>query len=390
MRIVSALCLSVLTLAACGGKKPPPVDASPPPAEDVAKAAEDAAAAAPDAAPAPADAAAPDAAPADAAAVAGDAAAVAGDAAAVAGDAVAGDAASANADLIKHGEYVASLTGCALCHTAFGPKGPALDKMWAGGLEVPEAFGTWRTPNISQDKKTGIGGWTDQEIINAVREGKRPDGSMLYPIMPYPFYNRMSDTDVKALVAYLRTVPAIENAVAGNDLKLPKMPVPAATGADSPTEPVKRGEYLTTIMHCAACHTEMGPEGPNMAKWMAGSPVPMEMPQLGEGKLYASNITPHPTTGIGSWTDAEITAALREMKHKDGSPIMGPMQMYLMGWAKIPDADMSAIVAFLRTLPPVDNAIPKSTFKPHGPPPGDAPPAADAGAAPDDKGDAKP
>lgn len=379
MRIVSLVCLSVIATSACGGKKPAGPDAAPPPeevskpAEDAAPAAEDVAKAAEDAAKAAADAAA---------APAGDAAAAA-DAAAPSGDA----AAAVDPEMIKHGEYVAAIAGCALCHTAMGPQGPVLDKMWAGGLEIPEAFGTWRSPNITQDKKTGIGGWSDAEIIAAVREGKRPDGSMLYPVMPYPFYNRMSDKDAKALVAFLRTVPAIENAVAGNtDLKLPKMPVPAPTGAEPEAEPAKRGEYLATIMHCGACHTPMGPEGPDMSKWLAGNPEGMEIPMMGEGKLYMPNITPHPTTGIGGWTDAEIAASIKEAKHKDGSPIMGPMQMYVAAWSKISDADIAAVIAYLRSVPAVDNAIPKSTFKPHAaPPPGGAPgaaPAADGGAAP--------
>jgi|GEM_PF-448654 len=363
MRIVPALCLSLLTLAACGGKKPDPVDATPPPGEVVAKA-EDAAEALEDVAKAKDDAVA---------------AVAAADASAAAASVAAASVAAANLEL--HGEYIAAISGCALCHTAIGPNGPMLDKMWGGGLEMPEVFGTWHSPNISQDKKSGIGGWTDQEIINAVREGKRPDGSLLYPIMPYTFYNRMSDRDVKALVAYLRKVPAVENVVAGNDLKLPKMPVPAALGAESPTEPVTRGEYLTTLMHCAACHTAMGPQGPDRAKWLAGSAEGMEIQQFGEGKLYAPNITPHATTGIGGWTDAEIIAAIKELKHKDGTIIRGPMQLYMMGWSRISKSDMRAIVAYLRSLPPIDNPIPRSTFKPHGSKPPEAP-GADAGAAP--------
>lgn len=358
MRIVTAICL--VGLAACGGKKAAEEVTTPPaaevaPAEEVAAPAEDAAAKAEDAA-----AKAEDAAKVD------DAAAKADDAAKVDDAAAAADVAAVDPELIKRGEYVAGISGCALCHTAFGPTGPALDKMWGGGLEVPEEVGTWRSPNISQDKKTGIGSWTDQQIIDAVREGKRPDGSTLYPVMPYPFYNRMSDADAKALVAFLRTVPPVDNAVAGNDLKIGKPPVPPATGAEAPAD--KRGEYLTSLMHCGACHTVMTPQGPDMAKWMAGG-TKFEMPMFGEGALYSQNITPHPTTGIGGWTDAEIVASLREMKHKDGAPIMGPMQMYQMGWSKIADADMTAIVGYLRALPPIDNAVPKSTFKPKGPPP---------------------
>jgi len=388
MRLVSLVVLSMIATGACGGKKPAPADVAAPP-EEVAAPAEDTAQPAPDAEKAPEDAAK---APEDAAAPAGDVAAAGDAGAAAAGDAgAAADAAAAAVDpeVIKRGEYVAAVAGCALCHTAMGPQGPMLDKMWAGGLEIPEAFGTWRSPNITQDKKTGIGGWSDAEIIAAVREGKRPDGSLLFPIMPYPFYNKMSDKDAKALVAYLRTIAAIDNAVAGNtDLKLPKMPMPAPTGAEPEAEPVKQGEYLATLMHCGACHTPMGPEGPDMGKWLAGSAEGMEIPFMGEGKLYMPNITPHPTTGIGAWTDAEIATAIKEAKRKDGTPIMGPMQMYVPAWSKISDADIAAIVAYLRSVPAVDNAIPKSTFKPHAPPPPGGEPGADAGAAP--APDAKP
>jgi mono/diheme cytochrome c family protein len=269
--------------------------------------------------------------------------------------------------------------GCEQCHTPF--KGPAPDhsKRYAGGLEVPEVFGTWRSPNISQDKDTGIGGWTDEQIIDAIRLGKRPDGEQLYPIMPYLFYNAMSDSDAKAIVAYLRTVPAVNHTVERVELKLPKIPAPPAKGTEPDTaDAVAHGGYLANMMHCAACHTPMSPEGPDMSRAFAGG-MELELPPLGEGKLYTANLTSDKKTGIGAWSDEEIVAAIRQMKKRDGSMIMPPMALYQGGWAMMTDADVNHLVAFLRSLPAIANAVPASTFKPHA-----APPAAPPGDAPAD------
>ncbi len=374
MRLHRPILLVVaLGLFGCGKKDPTPAPvpsnpstpsnpANPAPTPSEADAAP--AAATPDAAPAPA-------AEADAVAQAApDAAAPAApDAAAPAPTDDATAAAPADAALIARGAFIAGISGCPQCHTPFGPNGPDMAKAWAGGLEVPEAFGTWRSPNITQDKKTGIGGWTDEEILASVREGKRPDGSGLYPVMPWPFYHRMSDDDGKALVAFLRTIAPIENAVAGNtDLKLPKMELPKPAGTPPGPEPLAQGEYLATLMHCGACHTPMTDKGPDMSRWLAGG-MKFEMPFLGEGAVYASNLTPH-ATGIGEWTDAELITALRDMKRKDGSPIMGPMAMYQATWSQIPEAELGHIVAYIRSVPPVDNAVPKSDFKSKGPLPG--------------------
>lgn len=308
--------------------------------------------------------------PADKPAVAADAGAGAG------AEKPAGDPA-----LVERGKYLADLMGCQHCHTPFGPNGPDLDKAWAGGLEIPEKFGTWRSPNISMDKDTGIGGWTDQQIIDAIREGKRPTGDGLFPIMPYLFYNAMSNDDARALVAFMRTVPAISNKVErATDLKIPKIPAPPPTGqAPDKADPVAHGGYLVSLMHCGACHTPMKKDGsPDMAKMFAGG-FPMELPMMGEGVLYSSNITPDEKTGIGAWSEEDVTRAIREMKKKDGTPILPPMALYQTGWYRIEDGDMKAIAAFLKTgIKPIANAVPKSTFKPKAP--GGAPPPAAAGA----------
>lgn len=286
------------------------------------------------------------------------------------------DEPAANADtsdaLLERGAYLMALMGCENCHTPFGANGaPDSSKAYAGGLEIPESFGTWRSPNITQDKETGIGAWTDEQIIAAIREGKRPDGEGLFPIMPYPFYNTMSDDDAKAMVAYLRNIPAISNVVERTtELKLPKIPVPPAKGdAPDTSDPVAHGGYLASLMHCAVCHTPMGPQGLDMSKAFAGG-MKLEIPMLGEGALYTANLTPDEKTGIGTWTDDEIIAAVKQMKKRDGSIIMPPMAMYQKGWFSMTDKDAKDLVAFLRSLPPIENEVPKSTFKPNGGPPG--------------------
>jgi cytochrome c553 len=279
----------------------------------------------------------------------------------------AGDAA-----LIERGRYMADVAGCMHCHTAIGPKGPDLDKAWAGGLEIQEKFGTWRSPNISQDKDTGIGGWTDQQIIDAIREGKRPTGNQLFAIMPYLFYNRMSNDDVRALVAFMRTLPAIPNKVErATDLKLPPMPAPPPTGQPpDKADPVAYGSYLASLMHCGMCHTPMKKDGTfDMERMFAGG-FPMELPPvMGEGILYTPNLTPDEKTGIAAYTEEDMIRAVKEMKKKDGKQIMPPMAFYQSGWYRLEDGDAKALAAFFKSLKPIVNQVPKSTFVPKGPPP---------------------
>jgi len=276
--------------------------------------------------------------------------------------------------LVERGAYLAGMLGCPFCHMPMGPKGPDITRPFAGGMEVPEKFGTWRAPNITQHKGSGIGNWTDEQIIAAVREGVRPDGTGLYPIMPYLNYNRMTDADAKALVAFLRTVAPIDNVVEPiKELKMPKMSAPKpANLADDVNDPVKHGEYLVTMMHCNICHTPMTTRGPDMAKEYAGG-MEFEIPMMGTGTLYGRNITSDMDTGIGKWTEPDIAKAIKTMTRPDGTIIQGPMQFYLAGWSKMEDKDLTAIAAFVKQIKPIKNKIPASTFKPAmqmGPPPG--------------------
>jgi len=276
--------------------------------------------------------------------------------------------------LLARGEYVAKMFGCGVCHVGFGPTGPDFSKPFSGGLEIPEVFGTWRGPNITPHKGSGIGNWKVEEIMAAVREGVRPDGSHLYPVMPYLNFNRMTDDDARALAVYLQSIPAIDNVVAPNkDLKMPQIPAPKPENKPDPVDdPVKHGEYLVTVMHCNACHASPGKDGmPDMAHPFSGGMV-MELPIFGEGKLIPANLTSDKETGLGKWSEADIAKALKTMTRPDGTTIQGPMQFYQAGWSTLEDKDINAVAAFIHQLPAEKHKVPKSTFKPKpmGPPPG--------------------
>ncbi len=275
--------------------------------------------------------------------------------------------------LIARGAYLSSLGGCIGCHTSVGPKGPDMTKLGGGGLEVTEVFGTWRSPNITPDKKTGIGSWTDQQIIDAIRTGKRKDGTMMYPIMPYFYYSKLSNDDAKAIVAFLRSLKPVDNAVAGNDLKMPKPPGPVPAKGDAPDmkDPLKKGEYLASVMHCHMCHTPMTDKGPDMKKSWAGG-FKMEIPEkwaamFGHGTVYSSNITQDKATGIGDWTEQDIVASFTKFVKKDGKPVLGPMNFYRMGWSKMPAEDATAVAKFIKTIKAIKHKVPANKFTPPKP-----------------------
>jgi mono/diheme cytochrome c family protein len=260
---------------------------------------------------------------------------------------------------LERGRYLIEVLGaCGNCHTPKGPQGDVPGKHLAGGFRVDDTFGTWITPNITPDPATGIGRWTDAEIIRVIREGKRPDGRTLGPPMPFDLYRRLSDGDVKAMVAYLRTVPPIHQVVPRSQYKIPlpdSYGPPVGFVPDPPrTDPVKYGEYLAgPVAHCVECHTPFLPDGrPDTARLGAGGfafPGPY-------GVSYAANLTPDPETGLGGWTDGEIIAALYGAR-RGGGRVLPPMptQHYAQG---IAEGDLRAIIAYLRSLPPIRNKVP--------------------------------
>src|SRR5262245_27146257 len=260
---------------------------------------------------------------------------------------------------IERGRYLVEVIGaCGNCHTPKGPDGDVRTLHMAGGLRIEEFFGVAISSNITPDRETSIGAWTDAEIVRAIREGKSKHGRTLGPPMPFDVYRRLSDGDVKAMVAYLRTLRPVGNAVPRSQYRfpLPGSYGPSVGSVPEPAknDPIKYGEYLAgPVAHCTECHTPRSADGrPDRAKFVAGG-LPFTGPW---GKSYSANITPDRTTGIGSWTDAQIIAAIYGAR-RDGQRILPPMPApyYAIGFAA---EDMRAIIAYLRSLPAVSNVVP--------------------------------
>jgi len=305
-------------------------------------------------------------------------------------DAAAAEPPGPDPQLVARGAYLVKAGACLVCHTAMGPTGPDLANIGGGGLEMKEKFGVWRSPNITPDKGTGIGNWTDDQIASAIREGIRPDGAKLTPIMPYMNYNAMTDDDVKAVVTFLRTLKPVERQVAKSEIKMAAIPAPKPANQPPGDDPIKQGEYMASIMLCNHCHWTpnkdfSGPAGPD--KMFSGG-LPMEMPPLGTGTLFTANITSDPDTGIGKWTEEQILTALKTMQKPDEKMIQGPMLFMQSMWSQLEDKDLKNVAAFIKKLPPVKNKVAKSTFKPHPPgaPPGGGPPGGPPGGGAGGKG----
>jgi mono/diheme cytochrome c family protein len=252
--------------------------------------------------------------------------------------------------LLERGTYLMnSVVACGNCHVQRDKGKPLFDRGLSGGMVFDEEPFKAVASNITPDPETGIGKWTDAQLSRAIREGIRPDGSLIGPPMPFEFYRSMSDGDLKAIVAYLRAQPPVKNAVAKSEYRIklppsygPEIKKPVA--APSPKDPAKYGAYLAgPLGHCMECHTPRVKGQTDMARMGAGG----NSFQGPWGVAVSRNLTPH-ESGLKGWTDQEIARAIREGVRKDGTPLKPPMAY---GWYKnISDDDMKAIVAYLRSL----------------------------------------
>lgn len=257
---------------------------------------------------------------------------------------------------IERGKYLMEgIVACGNCHFARGDKGqPLLDKGLSGGMlfDLPglKAY----AGNITPDPETGIGKWTDAQLIKAIREGVRPDKRVIGPPMPIEFYRHMSDDDVNAIVAYLRAQPPVRNEVPRS---VYNMPLPASYGppvgqVKAPPASDKRryGEYLANIGHCMECHTPRNDKGMLQIKSIGAGGQVFEGPW---GKSVSRNLTPH-EKGLKNWSNAEIAKAIREGVSRDGQPLRPPMAFSF--YKNINDADMDALITYIRSLKPVATA----------------------------------
>ena len=261
--------------------------------------------------------------------------------------------------LLERGTYLMEgILACENCHTPKDPETHAeiRSMAFAGANVLSDEAHTPYAPNITMDVETGIGSWTDEEIITAMRDGLRPDGTIIGPPMPSPgFYATMSDNDVRAVVAYLRTVEPVNNVVPKSTYNFPLPPNygPKVESVAEPdrSDPIAYGKYVTeSLGHCGACHTPLGEGGLDFSRHNAGGQVFANL--FGFNMTAVSlNITPHPTAGIGEWTDEEIKRAITKGISRDGRELAKVMAFSY--YDKINDEDLDAMVAYLRALPPI-------------------------------------
>ena len=258
---------------------------------------------------------------------------------------------------VKRGDYlVNTIMTCGNCHTPKGPPAAIAGKDFSGGLRFDEPPFDVTAPNITPDPDTGIGKWTDDQIKTALLTGKRPNGVQLAEIMPTSYYPILTQTDLSAIVAYLRTLKPVKNKVPDPIYKI-ALPHHVFPGAEKPytravinSDKLKLGFYLVTIGHCMDCHTPLVPgSGPDFKNSLGKGGFEFHGPW---GKSVSRNITSSKTAGIGDWTDAEIKTAITQGKRKDGSPLKPPMDF--QAYSKMTAADLDAIVAYLRTVPAKD------------------------------------
>lgn len=265
-------------------------------------------------------------------------------------------------DPIKRGEYLARAGLCIDCHTDSDNDGREL----AGGNPIKTPFGTIYSTNITPDQETGIGKWTDDEFLRAMRHGIGRNGEHLFPAFPYTAFTHMTDEDVLAIKAYLFSVDPVQQQNKPPDMKPPYswrillkawnwlylQPGPFVPVAQK-SEQWNRGAYLVeAVVHCGQCHTPRDVAGGlKRDLYMAGA---IDGP---EGEL-APNITPHPETGLGDWSVDDMVYFLKEAIKPDGDNVQGLMEEVIVhGYKHMTDDDLTAIAEYVHSLKPIDNLV---------------------------------
>lgn len=262
-----------------------------------------------------------------------------------------------SADDIERGKYlVEALTACDNCHTPRGPAGYDESQRFSGGSQTFAGPGyLTRGGNISPDKPSGIGEWTDDELKAAIVKGQGKSGR-LAPYMPSDAYTPLSNRDLDAIVAYMRLLPPISTAAKTNEPRPEELRRPALPGAetafvdDALRDPKTRGLYIASLARCMACHSGENNDIPDYATRLGVGGKVFRTPA---GVAVASNISSHPEKGIGAWTDAEVKRAIVDGVSRDGRTLKPTMaNLSKAHFKKMTGDDLDALVVWLRTIPP--------------------------------------
>jgi mono/diheme cytochrome c family protein len=265
---------------------------------------------------------------------------------------------------VARGQYIFALAGGCGCHTAED------GSVNAGGRPLKTPYGTFYGTNITPDPTHGIGKWTNRQVIDSIRLGVRPDGSVLSPVMPYPAFSGMTDEDVTALVAYLRSVPAVARANQPHALSLPFVGLamrawrwlffdPGSAPTRAPVAGVERGRYISEhVAHCQECHTPRTRTGTlDRSLYLAGN-------QAGIDGEVTPNITPEVKTGIGEWSEDEIVSLLQTGFRPNFDNVQGLMALVIEGvreggYKDITQEDALAVARYLKSVPPIIHQVKK-------------------------------
>ena len=250
----------------------------------------------------------------------------------------------------ERGRYLAQAADCGSCHTVAGSGRP-----FAGGRAIETPFGVLAAPNITPDRETGIGNWTDEQFDAAVRNGRSRNGARLYPAMPFPYYSRMSREDVKDIRAYLNTVEPVRNAVQVNRLPFPfnvrtlmkAWDALYFTPGEFRPDPSKSGEWNRGAYlvlgpgHCAACHTP---------KTFLGGDKPSEALQ---GYTLQGWAAPNITSGQGplqNWSVDDLATYLKTGHNRFAAAagLMG--EVVDLSTSKMSDGDVRAMATYLKEI----------------------------------------
>jgi len=278
---------------------------------------------------------------------------------------------------VKHGQYLAlHVAACIHCHshrdfTKFS--GPVVAGTEGGGGQrfdstvVSSIPGVIYSSNITPDSATGIGTWSDADIIRAITRGIAKNGDTLFPLMPYANFNHMTRRDLMDIIAYLRTLKPIHNAVPAHQLAIPiawAYPAPALTGSlysnqcPPPSDSLHYGAYLIGIAGCGDCHTPFIKGGRDFQHVLSGG---MTFHVAGF-VVNSANITPDSATGIGTWDEATFLrkfTVCRDRKNYDYNPGKQNTVMPISEFAGMNDGDLKSIFIYLRSVPPVKNLVVK-------------------------------
>ena len=275
---------------------------------------------------------------------------------------------------VERGRYlVENVLGCMDCHSrkdfkrfGFPPTGPT----GAGGDCMTEQMGfpgTLCFPNITPEPETGLGAWTDEQILRAIREGVDNKGVGLAPLMPYNVYKILSDEDGRAVVTYLRTLAPAKNPIPDPQLKFPlsflfklaPAPLKGPVAGPDRNDKVAYGRYLATVSGCHFCHTPVD---------KTHQPLPGQDFSGGQefrgpwGALRSANLTPH-ATGLGDRTEQQFVGMFKAFAlPPDQIPEVPPEKNTVMPWltrAGMSEADLGAIYTFLKSVPPLERVVEK-------------------------------